>query len=104
MSPIIRASPRRIQALEIALSGRLAPMRRGIYRGTSSLGYDSSSELWAHGAHPPRWRQGGSVGQMAILLLILLTESLDIRLAVGIEEFLTALLPSCLEFGSSDIP
>jgi hypothetical protein len=40
---------------------------------------------------------------MAILLLILFTESLDVRLAVRIEEFLAALLPRRLEFGRCDV-
>src|SRR5260221_6836595 len=41
---------------------------------------------------------------MAIPLLILFTESLDVRLAVRIEEFLAALLPRRLEFGRCDVP
>ena len=36
--------------------------------------------------------------------LILFTESLDVRFAVRIEEFLAALLPRRFEFGSSDVP
>jgi hypothetical protein len=41
---------------------------------------------------------------MAIPLLILFTEGLDVRLPVRIEEFLTALLPRGFEFGRRDIP
>jgi hypothetical protein len=37
-------------------------------------------------------------------LLILFTESLDVGFAVGIEEFLAALLPRGFEFGGSDVP
>jgi hypothetical protein len=40
----------------------------------------------------------------AIWPLILFTESLDVGLAVRIEEFLTALLPRRLEFGRRDVP
>jgi hypothetical protein len=36
--------------------------------------------------------------------LILFTERLDVRFAVRIEEFLTALLPRGFEFGSCDVP
>jgi hypothetical protein len=36
--------------------------------------------------------------------LVLFTECLDVRLAIGIEEFLAALLPSSLEFGNRDVP
>ena len=41
---------------------------------------------------------------MAIPLLILFTESLDVRFAVRIEEFLVALLPRRFEFGRCDVP
>src|SRR6266550_9523946 len=41
---------------------------------------------------------------MAIPLLVLFTESLDVRLAVRIEEFLAALLPRRFEFGRCDVP
>jgi hypothetical protein len=41
---------------------------------------------------------------MAIPLLILFTESLDVRFAVRIEEFLAALLPRRFEFGRCDVP
>src|SRR6266699_4342604 len=41
---------------------------------------------------------------MAIPLLVLFTESLDVRLAVRIEEFLAALLPRRLEVGRCDVP
>src|SRR6266481_8442143 len=41
---------------------------------------------------------------MAIPLLILFTESLDVRLAVRIEKFLAALLPRRFEFGCRDVP
>jgi hypothetical protein len=37
-------------------------------------------------------------------LLILFTESLGVSLAVRIEEFLAALLPSCFELGRCDVP
>jgi hypothetical protein len=37
-------------------------------------------------------------------LLILFTESLNVRFAVRIEEFLAALLPSGFEFGRGDVP
>jgi hypothetical protein len=45
-----------------------------------------------------------SVPLMAIPLLILFTESLDVRFAVRIEEFLAALLPRRFEFGRCDVP
>jgi hypothetical protein len=38
---------------------------------------------------------------MAMPLLILFTESLDVRFAVRIEEFLAALLPRCFEFAKA---
>jgi len=41
---------------------------------------------------------------MAIPVLILFTEGLDVRLAVWIEEFLAVLLPSRFEFGRRDVP
>src|SRR6266436_5001312 len=41
---------------------------------------------------------------MAIPLLILFTEGLDVRLAVRIEEFLAAQLPRRFEFGRRDVP
>jgi hypothetical protein len=41
---------------------------------------------------------------MAIALLILFTESLDVGLAVRIEEFLAALLPRRFEFWLCDVP
>ena len=41
---------------------------------------------------------------MAIPFLILFTESLDVRFAVRIEEFLAALLPRRFEFGRCDVP
>ena len=37
-------------------------------------------------------------------LLVLFTESLGVRFAVRIEEFLAALLPCCFEFGRGDVP
>ena len=37
-------------------------------------------------------------------LLILFTESLGVRLAVRVEEFLAALLPCRFEFGRGDVP
>src|SRR5579862_3366904 len=36
--------------------------------------------------------------------LILVTNSLDVRFAVRIEEFFAALLPGCSEFGRRDVP
>ena len=45
-----------------------------------------------------------SVPLMAIPLLLLFTESLDVRFAVRIEEFLAALLPRRSEFGRCDVP
>src|ERR1700730_14095600 len=47
------------------------------------------------------WR---SMYPMGILLLVLFTESLDVRFAVRIEEVLAALLPRRLEFGRRDVP
>src|ERR1700738_1599351 len=47
------------------------------------------------------WR---SMYPMGILLLVLFTESLDVRFAVRIEEVLAALLPRRLEFGRCDVP
>src|SRR5258708_4552433 len=44
------------------------------------------------------------VQPMAIPVLILFTEGLDVRLAVRIEEFLAALLPRRFEFGRRDVP
>src|SRR5580700_3198769 len=41
---------------------------------------------------------------MGIPLLVLFTESLDVRFAVRIEEVLAALLPRRLEFGRCDVP
>ena len=41
---------------------------------------------------------------LAIPLLILFTDGLDIRFAVGIEEFFAALLPGGFEFGGGDVP
>jgi hypothetical protein len=41
---------------------------------------------------------------MAIPLLILFTESLDVRFAVRIEEFLATLLPRRFELGRCDVP
>jgi hypothetical protein len=41
---------------------------------------------------------------MAIPLLIPFTESLDVRFAVRIEEFLAVLLPRRFEFGRCDVP
>ena len=41
---------------------------------------------------------------IAIPLLILFTESLDVRFAVRIEEFLATFLPRRLEFGRCDVP
>jgi len=41
---------------------------------------------------------------IAIPLLILFTESLDVRFAVRIEEFLAALLPRRFECGRCDVP
>jgi len=44
------------------------------------------------------------VQPMAIPILILFTESLDVCPAVRIEEFLVALLPRRFEFGRCDVP
>ena len=44
------------------------------------------------------------VQPMAIPVLILFTEGLDVRLAVRIEEFLAALLPRSLELRGRDVP
>jgi hypothetical protein len=41
---------------------------------------------------------------MAIRLLILFTESLEVRFVVRIEEFLAALLPCRFEFGRCNVP
>ena len=41
---------------------------------------------------------------IAVLLLILLTDSLDVRSAVRIEELLAPLLPLSPEFGRCDVP
>ena len=49
-------------------------------------------------------RSRRSVPLMATPLLILFTESLDVRFAVRIEEFLAALLPRRFEFGCCDVP
>src|ERR1700692_4054433 len=40
----------------------------------------------------------------SIMVLILFTESLDVRFAVRIKEFLAALLPCRFEFGRCDVP
>src|SRR5271166_1514385 len=48
------------------------------------------------------WRR--SMYPMGILLLVLFTESLDVRFAVRMEEVLAALLPRRLEFGRCDVP
>ena len=45
-----------------------------------------------------------SVPVMAIPLLILFIESLDVRFAVRIEELLAAFLPRRFEFGRCDVP
>jgi hypothetical protein len=45
-----------------------------------------------------------SVPLMAIPLLLLFTESLDVRFAVRIEELLAAFLPRRFEFGRCDVP
>ena len=45
-----------------------------------------------------------SVPLMAIPLLLQFTESLDVRFAVRIEEFLAAFLPRRFEFGCCDVP
>jgi cytochrome bd-type quinol oxidase subunit 2 len=45
-----------------------------------------------------------SMPLMAIPLLLLFTESLAVRFAVRIEEFLAALLPRRFEFGRCDVP
>ena len=45
-----------------------------------------------------------SVSPMAMPDLVLFTESLDVRFAVWIEQFLAALLPRCFEFGRGDVP
>ena len=51
-------------------------------------------------------RRGRSRQRLAkrITLLILFTESLGVRFAVRIEEFLAALLPRRFEFGRCDVP
>ena len=41
---------------------------------------------------------------MAIPPLVLFTESLDVRFAIRIEEFLAAMLPSRFEFGRRNVP
>jgi hypothetical protein len=51
-----------------------------------------------------RLRSNSGDCNAAIPLLILLTESLHITLAVWIEEFLAALLPRRFEFGCCDVP
>ena len=43
-------------------------------------------------------------GSRSLPLLILFTESLGVRFAVRIEDFLTALLPRCFELRRGDIP
>jgi len=45
-----------------------------------------------------------TVEPMAIPLLILFTESLNVGFAVRIEEFLAALLPRRFKFGRCDVP
>ena len=44
------------------------------------------------------------IGLMAMALLILFTESLNVGFAIRVEEFLAALLPRDFEFGCSDVP
>src|SRR5215468_2857093 len=41
---------------------------------------------------------------MAMPLLIVFTQSLDVRFAVRVEEFFAALLPRRFEFGRCDVP
>ena len=41
---------------------------------------------------------------MAIPLLIVFTESLDVRFAIRVEEFFASLLPRRFEFGRCDVP
>jgi hypothetical protein len=54
---------------------------------------------------PPEWcRAIRDAAGSLLRLLILFTESLDVRFAVGIKEFLAALLPRRLEFGRCDVP
>src|SRR6204780_5692438 len=52
----------------------------------------------------PEWRKERQTKRMAIAVLILFTESLDVRFAVRIEEFLAALLPRRFEFGRCNVP
>ena len=49
---------------------------------------------------------GGSAGNQdySMALLILFTDRLGIGFAVGVEEFLAALLPSGFQFGRGDVP
>ena len=58
----------------------------------------------AHHSKSRSFETRRSVPLISIPLLILFTETLDVRFAVRIEEFLAAFLPRRFEFGSCDVP
>src|SRR5208283_5723996 len=81
------------------------PRRQG---AAASTAWDSGYLQGVRRSRSSRFfsQPGGSAGNQgySMALLILFTDRLGIGLAVGIEEFLAALLPSGFEFGRGDVP
>jgi hypothetical protein len=89
----LRHNPGRGTSLPVARSSR-APLIR--IRLVS---------VFAHfGRLPPGPQSVGGLAHAGTPLLVLFTDGLGVGFAVGIEKFLTALLPRRLEFGRCDVP
>ena len=74
--------------------------------GRSRLGWAVSIGIvsFVFGPAPSRGRAPSANDMDPLARLVLLTKSLDVRFAVGIEELFAALLPSCFEFWSCNVP
>src|ERR1700686_1335778 len=64
------------------------------------------ASLWSRSPHPSFsiLYAAPPLGDSAIPLLILFSESLDVRFTVRVEEFLATLLPRRFELGRGDVP
>jgi hypothetical protein len=74
------------------------------YRNRALLKRPEGPQPTAHHSKSRSFETRRSVPLISIPLLILFTETLDVRFAVRIEEFLAAFLPRRFEFGCCDVP
>ena len=80
-------------------------MLRSLMATECSFAGWSPSWISGYRQSPLTWKDSpGKHQDRRDVFLILFTESLDVRFAVGIEEFLAALMPRRFEFRRCDVP